>query len=111
MLRLRGKTYGEVIDCWIANAPGDCAGSLILSVMKGIMGLILENQRQAVLYKHVLKDIICMLATDCPSVIPTCNDETADLALKLVQELKNRFRKLEVGQDECRECRYNPPKR
>lgn len=34
VLRLRDKTYGEVIDCWIANAPGDCAGSLIWRRMR-----------------------------------------------------------------------------
>lgn len=78
--------------------------------MKSLIRLILENQRQAVLYKHVLKNIICMAGTDCPSIRPICNDETADLALDLVQKLKIRLRELEVAQNECRECRYNPPK-
>lgn len=51
-----------------------------------------------------------MAGTDCPSIRPICNDETADLALDLVQKLKIRLRELEVAQNECCECRYNPPK-
>lgn len=76
----------------------------------GIIRSILQSQRKAVLYEQALKAIICMAATDCPSVRPTFDDETADLALELVQGLKTRLRKLEVAQNYCGECRYNPPK-
>lgn len=76
----------------------------------GIIHSILQSQRKAVLYEQALKAIICMAGTDCPSVRPTFDDDTADLALDLVQKLKERFRKLEVAQDYCSECRYNPPK-
>ena len=76
----------------------------------GIIRTILENQRKVMLYERVLKEIICMAGTDCPAVIATSDDNTANMALELVQLLKARVRKLEVTQGNCCECRYNPPK-
>lgn len=76
----------------------------------GIIRAIFENQRKAILYKRVLQEIICMAGTDCPSVIANSDDNTADMALDLVQLLKTRVRKLEVAQGNCCDCRCNPPK-
>ena len=70
------------------NAPGDCAGSIIRTVMKGLFRTILDDHRDVAMLRHAISTFACLLYLKDGTMTVSFDDPLLDDIIRKIEELK-----------------------
>ena len=70
------------------NAPGDCAGSIIRTVMKGLFRTILGDHRDVAVLRHAIYTFACLLNTGDNAMAVSFDDPLLNDIIRKIEDLK-----------------------
>lgn len=70
------------------KAPGDCTGSIIRIIMKGLLRTILDDHRDVAVLKHAIRTIACLLNVEDNAMTVSFDDPLLNDIIQKIEILK-----------------------